>query len=184
MAAAILFADLKKFAALFEHEDALRIVAWLNEHFEAIGSAVTARGGEILKFLGDGLLAVFPVDPADRRPCPACEEALQAAEDAVVANRAVNEGRASRGEPALQVDVALHFGEVVYGNVGASRRLDFTVTGQAVNEAFRMEALCDELGRNIVLSEVFAGRCARPTIPVGTFRLRGIANPRAVYALP
>jgi adenylate cyclase len=80
--------------------------------------------------------------------------------------------------------VALHFGEVVYGNVGASRRLDFTVTGQAVNEAFRMEALCDELERNIVLSEVFVGRCARPTILAGTFRLRGIANPRAVYALP
>ncbi len=184
IAAAILFADLKQFTALFEHEDALRIVAWLNEHFEAIGGAVTARGGEILKFLGDGLLAVFPIDTADQRPCRACDEALQAAEDAVTANCVVNELRASRGEPALHVDVALHFGEVVYGNVGASRRLDFTVTGQAVNEAFRMEALCDELGRNIVLSEVFAGWCSRPTVPVGTFVLRGIAGPRAVYALP
>jgi adenylate cyclase len=183
IAAAIFYADLKRFTALSEREDALQVVAWLNEHFEAVGDAVTRRGGEILKFLGDGLLAVFPIADADRRPCPVCEEALSAAEEAVAANHALNERRALRDEPSLEVDVALHFGEVVYGNVGASRRLDFTVIGRAVNETSRMEALCDRLGRNVVLSEVFARRCSTPTVAVGAFALRGIVGDRVIYAI-
>jgi adenylate cyclase len=144
---------------------------------------VTQRGGEILKFLGDGLLAVFPIADIDRRPCPICEDALRAAEEAVAANCALNESRAARREPGLELDVALHFGEVVYGNVGASRRLDFTVIGRAVNEACRMEAICDQVGRNIVLSEAFARRCPVATIEIGTFALRGIAGDRSIYAL-
>ena len=79
--------------------------------------------------------------------------------------------------------MALHFGEVVYGNVGASRRLDFTVIGRAVNEASRMEGLCDRLGRNVILSEAFARRCARPTVAVGSFPLRDIAGDRTIYAI-
>ena len=183
IAAAIFFADLKRFTSLSEREDALRVVGWLNEHFEAVGDAVTQRGGEILKFLGDGLLAVFPIADIDRRPCPNCEDALRAAEEAVAANCALNESRAARREPGLELDVALHFGEVVYGNVGASRRLDFTVIGRAVNEACRMEAICDQVGRNIVLSEAFARRCPVATIEIGTFALRGIAGDRSIYAL-
>ena len=183
IAAAIFYADLKRFTSLSEREDALQVVGWLNEHFEAVGGAVTRRGGEILKFLGDGLLAVFPVADADRLPCPVCAEALQAAEEAVTANRALNESRATRQEPSLDLDVALHFGEVVYGNVGASRRLDFTVIGRAVNEASRMEAVCDQIGRNIVLSEAFARRCPVPTVEVGTFALRGILGDRSIHAL-
>ena len=183
MAAALFLADLKRFTALSEREDPLAVVRWLNEHFEAVGDAVSARGGEILKFMGDGLLAVFPVAEAGRRPCPVCDEALGAAEEAVAANRALNERRVAGGEPALDVDVALHFGEVVYGNVGASRRLDFTVIGRAVNEASRMEGLCDRLGRNVILSEAFARRCARPTVAVGSFPLRDIAGDRTIYAI-
>ncbi|MER2267321.1 adenylate/guanylate cyclase domain-containing protein [Methylobacterium oxalidis] len=183
IAAAILFADLKGFTDLTERADALQVVAWLNEHFEAIGDAVTAEGGEILKFLGDGMLAVFPVREAGGLPCPSCEAALRAAEEAVAKNDALNAARRRRGEPALAVDVALHYGEVVYGNVGASRRLDFTVIGRAVNETCRMEALCDELGRSIVLSEEVARRCARPTVRLGTFGLRGVRAERTLYGL-
>jgi len=183
IAAAILFADLKGFTAFSERQEALRVVGWLNEHFEAIGLAVAAHGGEILKFMGDGLLAVFPVVDVDARPCLVCEQALAAAVDARAANQAVNARRAAEGEPELDVDLALHFGEVVYGNVGASRRLDFTVIGRAVNETCRMERLCDEIGRNIVLSQAFARRCASPTAEVGTFALRGIEGARTVYAL-
>jgi adenylate cyclase len=183
IAAAILLADLKRFTALSEREDALSVVRWLDEHFEAVGDAVAARGGEILKFTGDGLLAVFPAADPDREPCPACADALRAAEEAVAANEALNAGRREAGGPVLALDVALHFGEAVYGNVGASRRLDFTVIGRAVNEVSRMEALCDEVGRNIVLSETFARRCARPTVAVGTFALRDIAGDRTLYAI-
>jgi len=180
--AAILFADLRRFTQVSEQEDALKVVEWLNQHFEVVGDAVAAEGGEILKFMGDGLLAVFPVPETGGSSCPGCDAALRAAERAVAANDALNRDRAGWGEPTLPVDVALHFGEVVYGNVGASRRLDFTVIGRAVNETCRMEALCDDLGRSIVLSEVFARRCSRPTVMVGDFELRGIDRPRAVYA--
>jgi adenylate cyclase len=126
---------------------------------------------------------VFLAAEPGRRPCPVCEEALRAAEEAVAANGALNEGRWARGEPALDADVALHFGEAIYGNVGASRRLDFTVIGRAVNEISRMEMLCDRIGRNLVLSEAFAERCSRPTVALGAFPLRGIEGDRVVYAV-
>lgn len=181
IAAAILNADLKGFTNLTEREDALQVVGWLNEHFEAIGNAVTERGGEILKFMGDGLLAVFPVSDPDARPCLICEQALQAAQEAIAANAELNRMRIAKGEPDLDVDVVLHFGEVVYGNVGATRRLDFTVIGRAVNEASRMEPLCDLLDVNLVMSEAFAQRCSRRTVEAGTFQLRGIAGDRLIY---
>ncbi|MDR7039270.1 adenylate cyclase [Methylobacterium sp. BE186] len=183
ISATILFADLKGFTDLTERADALQVVAWLDEHFEAIGDAVTDQGGEILKFLGDGMLAVFPVAEVECSPCPNCEAALRAAEAAVAANEALNARRRQRAEPALAVDVALHFGEVVYGNVGASRRLDFTVIGRAVNETCRMEALCDRLGRSILLSEEVARRCARETVRLGTFGLRGVRGERTLFGL-
>jgi len=183
IAAAILWADLKGFTTLSENEDALRVVGWLNEHFEVIGDAVMAQGGEILKFLGDGLLAVFPVADIEALPCPVCEQAVQAAREAVAANGTLNEQREARGEPRLDVDIALHFGEVVYGNVGAMHRLDFTVIGRAVNETSRMEALCDRLGRNILLSDALARRCSSPAIPLGSFQLRSIAGERIIHGL-
>ena len=183
IAAAILNADLKGFTNLTEREDALQVVGWLNEHFDAIGNAVNARGGEILKFMGDGLLAVFPVSDPDARPCVICEEALLAAEEAIAANADLNRRRSAIGEPRLDVDVVLHFGEVVYGNVGATRRLDFTVIGRAVNEASRMEALCDQLGVNLLMSEAFAERCSQEMVSLGEFQLRGIAGDRTIYRI-
>jgi adenylate cyclase len=126
---------------------------------------------------------VFPAAQAEPWPCQACEAALRAAEDAAAANRVLNESRALRNEPGLGLDVALHFGEVIYGNVGASRRLDFTVMGPAVNETCRMEALCSAIGRDIVLSEGFVGRCSRPAVAIGDFALRGMVGPRTIYTL-
>jgi adenylate cyclase len=180
IAAAILLVDLRGFTALTEREDALRVVGWLNEHFEAIGDVIASHGGEILKFVGDGLLAVFPAT-ADATPCPDCDTALRAAMEGQAANRKLNEHRSARGEPTLDADAVLHFGEVVYGNVGASRRLDFTVIGRAVNEASRMEPLCAQLGCDLVISEAFARRCLTRFREVGSFPLRGIDGPRRVY---
>ncbi len=182
LAAAILFADLRRFTQVSEQEDALKVVEWLNQHFEVVGDAVTAEGGEILKFMGDGLLAVFPVADGERRPCPGCDAALRSAERAAAANEALNRVREAHGEPTLRLDIALNFGEVVYGNVGASRRLDFTVIGRAVNETCRMEALCDDLDRDNLPSEIFARRCSPPTAKVERFELRGIERLRDVYA--
>jgi adenylate cyclase len=152
------------------------------EHLDAIGLPILEQGGEILKFMGDGLLAVFPIAEAASWPCVVCGQALDAAEGALVANQALNERRQVLGLQSLEVDLALHYGDVVYGNIGSGHRLDFTVIGRAVNEVSRMETLCDELDRYLVLSEVFAARCAVATEAIGRFALRDIAGERTIYA--
>ena len=182
--AAILLADLAGFTACADGHDASDVIAWLNGHLDALGGAVIAHGGEILKFLGDGFLAVFPATEAVSPDCAACRAALAAAEDAVRANRALNARRLAGGEPALRGDVVLHFGEVVYGNIGTERRLDFTVIGRAVNEASRIEKLCDDLGRDLLVSDSFAARCGgRELVPLGEHALRGVAERRRVWGV-
>lgn len=179
--AAILFADLKGFTELSEAYPAQEVVGFLNEHFDVLDEPIAAHGGEILKFLGDGLLAVFPLDAGDGSA--ACARALRAAHHALVATADLNRLRAAARRPTIGLDIALHVGEVFYGNVGAARRLDFTVIGAAVNLASRIEQLCDRLGRNLVLSESFAGQCGVPAVPLGTFELKGIHAPQAVYGI-
>lgn len=178
ISAALLLADLRGFTALGDRAPGAAVVSWLNEHLEAIGDPVAECGGEVLKFLGDGLLAVFPVGDADARI--ACVNALAAATAALARNAAVN---ARRGDPVLELSVVLHFGDVVYGNVGTPRRLDFTVIGQAVNEASRMETLGKSLGAPLLLSATFARGCGRDCVNLGRYRLRGIAAEREIFAL-
>ena len=149
--AALLLVDLRGFAAMVDRYGAKAGIGWLNEHLEAFADPVAERGGEVLKFLGDGLLAVFPVIGDAGR---ACDAAVLAAQDIKARTRDVNERRGP-GEPRLEASLVLHFGEVVYGNIGAAQRLDFTVIGQAVNEASRMEALAKSSGK-MLLSESFA----------------------------
>jgi len=182
VAAAILLADFRAFTELTDRDDPMKVVGWLDEHFDAIGEAVMRAGGEILKFTGDGLLAIFPVSNPEKQPCVICGVALDAAEQALESNRALNERRRSEGLPELDVDLVLHFGEVVYGNVGTSRRLDFTVIGRAVNEASRIEELCDDTERRILVSETFAERCGRRLEAVGTFALRGLERKQRIWA--
>lgn len=179
--AAILLADLKDFTSLNEKYPPDRIVSWLNEHFEAIGRPVEQNGGEILKFMGDSLLAIFPADMAD--PAEACRRTLSAARQAMEANAALNHKRLETGEPEIQVDIVLDVGEVFYGNVGAARRLDFTAIGKAVNEAARMEKLCDAVGRSLLASETFASQVQHAFEKIGTFPLKGVIRPADIYAL-
>ncbi len=182
ISAAVLIADLRGFTALADRTDPASVVRLLDDHFELIGAAVEAHDGEVLKFLGDGLLAIFPFteDPASGRR--ACDRALAAAEQALVGTSALEADRTARGEPALVLDIALNAGEVVYGNVGAARRLDFTVIGSAVNEAARIEHLCEALDRNLLLSEPFARLCSRPTVEICRVALRGLAGERSIRA--
>ena len=181
ISAALLLADLRGFTALFDRAPATDVVGWLNQHLECIGDAVTERGGEVLKFLGDGLLAVFAAarGGADH----ACAEAVSAALDARSRNAALNARRAAEGGPALDLTIALHFGDVVYGNIGTARRLDFTVIGPAVNEVSRMEALGKALGHELLLSESIARRCGRPVRSLGPHALRGVAGMREMYVV-
>ncbi len=180
--AAILLADLKNFTSLNENHEPERIVAWLNEHFEAIGAPVEQEGGEILKFMGDSLLAIFPADIGN--PGEACQRALLAARAAMEANADVNRRRAKTGEPQLLVDIVLHVGEVFYGNVGAARRLDFTAIGRVVNEVARMEKLADEIGYSLLASADFVSQAPGRFEKAGVYALKGVAQPAAIYAWP
>ncbi len=182
--AAILLTDLRGFTALSDRADPADMVTWLNEHFDALGDPVERHGGEILKFLGDGFLAIFPVPDAGTLPCPVCGAALEAATDALAANAALNTRRRAAGLPELAAECVVHFGTVIYGNVGTERRLDFTIIGRAVNEASRIESQCAALGHALLVSDSFAERCARPLQPVGTIELRGLSRPQRVWTLP
>jgi adenylate cyclase len=174
--AAILVADLRDFTAFAGREEPHRVVHWLDEHLEAVGAPVAEHGGEVLKLLGDGLLAVFTAEAPGETEADACARALAAAEDALARTAALNAARRAGNGPELALALALHYGEVIYGNVGTARRLDFTVIGRAVNEASRMEKLCGELGHNLLLSSRFALRCGRETTSLGHFALRGVAE--------
>jgi adenylate cyclase len=138
---------------------------------------IGAAGGEVLKFVGDAVLAIFPAGDDER---DACRRALAAAKEAIAGVRAWS---ASRPDP-IAAGIALHLGDVTYGNIGAQRRLDFTVIGAAVNEVCRIEPLCKELGRALLVTETFAARVACPDlVPLGLRALRGVAEPVAVFGV-
>lgn len=182
MEAAIWFSDLRGFTEASSTIDPAELVAWLNEYFGAVAQPVVESGGQILKFIGDAMLAVFPVTP-ERSRGAACEAALRAAVAGNAALDALNAGRAARGLPHLQHGIGLHVGDVQYGNIGADRRLDFTVIGQAVNLASRIESLTGKLGRRTLASADLALLAAGPLTPVGTFELKGLPGEHVVYGL-
>ena len=126
----------------------------INAIFETLTASLRPRGGQVLKFLGDGMLAIFPFVDATRDET--CSQALDAAVEAMAALDRLNAARQEAGKPIAAVDLALHLGEVLYGNVGAVDRLDFTVIGPAVNEVARIETLCEPLGRKVLVSAEFA----------------------------
>jgi len=182
LSAAIVIADLRGFTAVADCTPAERLLAGLNEHLGSVVGAVERHGGQVLKFLGDGLMAVFALE--ERPAETACADALAAAQAALAANAAINGRREAAGEPLLALDVALHLGEVMYGNVGSTRRLDFTVIGPAVNEASRIEALCEPLGCHVLTSAAFARACPQPLHSLGQHTLRGVASPQELFTLP
>ncbi|HWA46447.1 MAG TPA: adenylate/guanylate cyclase domain-containing protein [Hypericibacter adhaerens] len=180
--AAILFADLRGFTGFSDATPIEGTLTFLNAAFDAMGGPVTREGGHILKFLGDGLMAIFPTDTDAGE---ACRRALAAAEAGQEAMTALNEARAAEGLPVLGLDLALHHGEVLYGNVGTAERLDFTIVGPAVNEASRIETLCKRLERPVLLSESFATALGdHPRLrELGTHELAGLATPRRIFGI-
>ncbi len=179
--AAILFADLRGFTALSDRLPAAVLLPMLDDYLEAMAEAVLDHGGQVLKFLGDGLLATFDLSRGELPAVGAA--ALAAAEDALDRVGALNDAARAAGRAAMDLDVALHVGEVLYGNVGCERRLDFTVIGPAVNEAARMEALCAAEGCALVASRAFVAATGRPERfrSLGRHALRGLADPRELY---
>ena len=182
MDAAIWLSDLRGFTALSDRLPAETVVEILNLYFDCQVAAIRDQGGEVLKFMGDGLLAVFPVDEYVGDEAQVCSRVLEAA-------RASRAGVAAlqfpNGEAVerFRFGVALHLGRVLYGNIGGGNRLDFTCIGPAVNLAARLEKIAGKLGRTVVASERFAGICEGGWSDLGEFPIAGFAKAERVYGL-
>jgi len=174
--------DLVGFTRISDTSSAETVLALLNDYAEAQVEEIEAHGGHVLKFIGDGILAIFPHGDT----AVACKAAL----DSAIALRSriaeLNAHRAASGLIATETHVALHIGELLYGNLGSSRRLDFTVLGPAVNEAARIEALCGSLEQPIIVSAAFAaaaGAARSQLVSLGRYAMKGVARPQELFTV-
>jgi class 3 adenylate cyclase len=179
--AALLYADLRGFTALSESNAPSAVIAALDAWFDRIAGSVHAFGGEVLKFIGDGVLAIFPVAGGSRGA--SCDAALRAVSAARAGMARLDEMRRLQELAPLPFGVALHLGEMLWGNIGAADRLDFTAIGPAVNLVSRLEGLCRPLEKSVLVSGAFAAETATPLTPLGSHALRGIAAPCAVFTV-
>jgi adenylate cyclase len=173
--------DLRGFTERSDRLEGGQVIAMLNALFDTQAKAIVAHGGEILKFIGDGLLSIFPIESADEATT-AARNALAAATEAVEAVRSLTSNPLLLGEPPLEIVVALHIGTVIYGNIGAADRLDFTVIGPAVNLVSRIEAVAKKLNVPIIVSDDFARAYGEQLHPLGRHTLRGLATPHDLFA--
>jgi adenylate cyclase len=180
--AVLWFSDLRHFTRISETSPPDEIIPMLNDYADAVISAIHAGGGDVLKLIGDGVLAIFPAKERRR----ACAAALEAAKGARAAVTLLNERRGGEGLPVTEMYLGLHIGEVFYGNIGSKERLDFTVVGPAVNEVSRIAAMCRSVEQPLLMSAAFAELAAdepRPFASVGRFALRGVGRPQELYTL-
>ncbi|MBD9448883.1 MULTISPECIES: adenylate/guanylate cyclase domain-containing protein [unclassified Rhizobium] len=177
--AAILICDLRDFTTISDQWPRDDVIELLNGYFDAMSEPIEKHGGEILKFMGDGMLAIFPLtDPM------ACRNLLTAIKEADAAVAALNEENAREGREVLRYGIGVHVGDVMYGNIGSRRRLDFTVIGPAVNVASRLESLTKEIKRPVLFSRAFVemASCKEGMESLGAFPLRGLGEPVDVFA--
>ena len=176
------FSDLRNYTRISETSAPEEIIPLLNDYAEAVVSSIHQHSGDVLKLIGDGVLAIFPAEERSR----ACAAALDAAAAAREAVAALNARRFEKGLPASDMYLGLHIGEVFYGNIGSKERLDFTVVGPAVNEVSRIAAMCRSVDQPILISASFAESCAeerRAFASVGRFALRGVGKPQELFTL-
>jgi adenylate cyclase len=181
--AVLWFSDLRDFTGLNERLPASDVLELLNNYLQLVGDALTANGGEILKFIGDGVMAYFPADDALFLPY-VTNSAIAAARRLMSDIEAANEARAAGGLDPVRFGVGLHVGPVTFGNVGTEDRLDFTVIGPAVNRASRLESLTKELHVPVLASAEFNAASTVPLKSLGMHPLRGVAEPVEVFTLP
>jgi len=180
--AVIWISDLRDFTRLSEALPYDQIIAALNDCCARLVGAIQPFGGEVLKFIGDGLLAIFPLLPNGERA--ACDAALAAVRAARAGMAQLDAERLRLGLPALPFGIGLHLGAVVYGNIGSPDRLDFTAIGSAVNVASRIESPCRPLACPVLVSGQVAERCTVPLAALGNHKLRGSAQPVELFTLP
>jgi adenylate cyclase len=177
--AAIMICDLRDFTKISDNWPRDDVIDLLNDYFDAMSEPIARHGGEILKFIGDGLLAIFPLQDPN-----ACANLLHAVTEARQAMIALNERNNATGRAPLNYGIGVHVGDVMYGNIGSASRLDFTVIGPAVNMASRLEALTKQLGRKVLLSRDFA-ELVQPKFElehVGKHEVRGFSDPIELFA--
>lgn len=179
VSAAIMICDLRDFTRISDNWPRDNVIDLLNGYFDAMSEPIARHGGEILKFMGDGLLAIFPLSEPS-----ACANLLRAVSEARQAMTALNERNSSNGFAPLNYGIGVHVGDVMYGNIGSRSRLDFTVIGPAVNMASRLETLTKQLGRNVLLSSAFADlvRNEFDLERVGEYPVRGFSDPIELFA--
>ena len=180
--AIVWYSDLIGFTRISDTTSPEIVLALLNDYAEVQVEAIEAHGGHVLKFIGDGMLAIFPDDDTAR----GCRRVLAAAQDLRARIAGVNERREAAGLATTDTHLALHVGELLYGNLGSPRRLDFTVLGAAVNMAARMEAMCGSLDQKVIVSEAFAealGEARGALVSLGRYALKGIARPEELFTL-
>lgn len=175
--------DLRRFTRLSDHLPGERMIALLNQLFDLQAHAIVAHGGEVLKFIGDGLLAIFPV-ASPEQAAKATANALAAAAQALKAVGAMSEETQPANEEPIEIVIALHYGTVIYGNIGAADRLDFTVIGPAVNLVSRVEGVAKALDRALVVSDDFARAYGGALTSLGSHYLRGLGQPHELFAPP
>lgn len=180
MRAALMAVDLRDSTGLADRLPGQELIRLLDDYFEAVAGAVHGAGGEILKFVGDGVLAIF--GPEGRAEREAAAAAFAAATDIVRRIDIANENRDIVGQELIRFGVGLHVGEVYYGNVGAIDRLDYTAIGPAVNLVCRLEGLTKTLQRPVLLSQAFAGAADAPLVSLGRHVMRGLVEPQEVFA--
>lgn len=180
--AAIFLCDLRGFTRMSDRMEGHEIIETLDDYFDCMIEPVKAMGGEVLKFMGDGMLAIFPLD--DRTGWLACHSALAAAEEGIANLAELNVRRHEQGKPPLKVGIGLNAGDVIFGNIGSADRLDFTVIGRAVNEVSRVEALTRTLDRPILMTESFAKLAAKGAKleSLGFHALPGVSRPSEIFS--
>jgi adenylate cyclase len=180
--AVLWFSDLRGYTRISDTASPGDIIPLLNHYADAIISAIHEQGGDVLKLMGDGLLAIFTAEERGR----ACDAALTAALAARRSLTLVNQRRAAKGLPITDMYLGLHIGEVFYGNIGSKDRLDFTVVGPAVNEVSRIAALCRSVEQPLLVSSTFAsalGEARSRLVSVGRYALRGVGRAQDLFTL-
>lgn len=188
--AVIWFSDLRGSTALADRMARPDYLNLLNSYFDCMAGAILDHGGEVLRFLGDAVLGMFPIAAVTSQPqlCPehtgACARSIQAAHEAMKRMDKLNQERHKNGETSLGYGIALHLGDLMYGNIGVPRRLDFTAIGAAVNETARLEDMCKALHKPILISEELARLVPNELISLGVHGLRGVREPHEIFTLP
>jgi adenylate cyclase len=176
--AVVWFSDLRESTALSQSMTREQYLAFLNRYFHCMAGAILEHGGEVLRFIGDAALAIFPIGADAAEATRHALAAARLAEERVAADNAAHPGR-----PPIRYGIGLHLGEVTYGNIGVPARLEFTVIGSAANTAARVESMCKTLGKSVVISNAFARVCPETLTPLGKLKVKDVEGEQELFTL-